>query len=175
MLNSFHVFVAYDTPSAMQSAQRVATRLAAKSGGARMDWSFSSFDDLRQTPVAEDAAQFAASADMVVFASSDQGDLPFPTRAWVERWLAKRGNKGSALIALSGGCEISANNSTPAQQYLESVAREAGMDYEQERFEVAGGTEDNRNWTLSDRATQITTLMEDLLKLPPPPHWGINE
>jgi hypothetical protein len=172
---SFHVFVAYDTPGAMQSAQRAATRLAEKSGGARMDWSFSSFDDLRQTPLAEDAAQFAASADMIVFATSDQGDLPYPTKAWVERWMAKRGNAESALIALSGRGSSPASDSTPAQQYLESVAREAGMDFEKERFELAGGTTGISKCDLSVRATQMTTVIEDLLKLPPPPHWGINE
>jgi len=165
-----HVFVAYDTPAAMQSAQRTATRLAERSGGARMDWSFSSFEDLRQTPMAEDAAQFAASADMVVFATSDQGDLPFPTKAWVERWLSKRRHGESALIALSGRGSVTGSESTPAQHYLESVAREAGINFEEDRFDVAGTATGGRN-----RATQIATALESLLQLPPPPHWGINE
>src|SRR5262245_41228936 len=40
---------------------------------------------------------------------------------------------------------------------------------------LAGVPTDALNWKLSARATRMTTLMEDLLKLPPPPHWGINE
>lgn len=171
-----HIFVAYDVPLARQSAQQTAIRLAEQRGdGSSVDWNFQSFSDLAVAAAAEDAARSAAGADMVVFATVDARGLPFPVKAWVERWLARKGNRESALIALVGRNSQAENGSTPAQHYLGAIAREAGMSYREGRFEMPVADEGTWRQNISSRATRMTVLMEELLRLPPPPHWGINE
>ena len=78
-------------------------------------------------------------------------------------------------MALVGRNNRAENGSTPAQYYLGGIAREAGMSYLEGQFELPAIGGDAWTRRLSSSGLPLALLMEESLRLPPPPHWGINE
>jgi hypothetical protein len=142
----------------------------------RLEPSWWSFEQLRQDRFAEDAAHAAATADIIGFVCAASGDLPFPVKAWIERWLAKKGDRDAALIALAGREDGATQTPSSMQQYLEHIAKEAGLSFFPATFALPQETLLFTRETIRARAETTTALMETILDyVPPPPRWGINE
>jgi hypothetical protein len=135
-----------------------------------------SFAQLCQERFAEEAARAAATADLIGFVSAAPGDLPFPVKAWIERWLAKKEDRDAALVALVGRESGGAQTPSPMQQYLEHIAKEAGLSFFPGTFALPEAAPRFAPETIRARAETRTALIETILNyVPPPPRWGINE
>jgi hypothetical protein len=113
------------------------------------------FGSLAVPEVLKDAAKEAAKADLVIFSTHAERELPEHVRLWIERWLPEKSLEDSALAALVGlpGEE---SRVTLIHEYLRSVARRGKMEFFSR--EVEG-------------IDKVQTVTEPT----PYPHWGINE
>jgi hypothetical protein len=85
--------------------------------------------DLPQADVFADAVQAAAEADVLVISVRDTGALPLLLHVWIDAWIPKRAGREGALVALIGMPAHQDTQSDRAYQYLEAVARRAGLDF----------------------------------------------
>jgi hypothetical protein len=113
------------------------------------------FNSLAIPEVLKDAAKAAAKADLVIFSTHAERELPEHVRLWIERWLPEKSLEDSALAALVGlpGEE---SGVTHIHEYLSSVARRGKMEF----F--------SRVVTGIDRVQTFTAPTAYQ-------HWGINE
>jgi hypothetical protein len=89
-------------------------------------WSIS---DLPQADVFPDAVETAVKADVLVISVRETGALPLFLHVWIDTWLPRRAGREGALVALIGVPAGQDIQSDRAYQYLESVARRAGLDF----------------------------------------------
>jgi hypothetical protein len=92
----------------------------------RQSWRIS---ELTDPCVFSDAVEGAAAADVLVVSVRDPGDWSMGLHLWIDAWLPKRAGREGALVALIGlpGQPNAACGN--AHQYLEAVARKAGLDF----------------------------------------------
>jgi len=115
------------------------------------------------------AARAAADADMIVFATHPEGDLPGTVKSWIEVWLDKRGAREGSLIGLTGMAAEAKGGATGKHIYLREVAHRAKMDFllEIPRL-VPGMLPDNIDW-VAQRAGQVTSVLDEILRRSAPP------
>ena len=122
------------------------------------------------------AARAAADADMIVFATHPEGDLPEPVKAWVEAWLAARGEREGALIGLVREADGTKSSASPKHAYLREIAHQAKLDFLSEMPLMVPGTIPNDTDTAARRASQVTSVLDEILhQSRPPSHYGLNE
>jgi hypothetical protein len=85
--------------------------------------------DLTSPRVFNDAVQAAAEADVLVVAVRDGGEWPMDLPVWVEAWLPRRAGPAGALVALIGVPPEPEVQPGRAYQYLDTIARKAGLDF----------------------------------------------
>jgi hypothetical protein len=123
----------------------------------------------------EDQAAFrnssakAVGARFVVFALRPGGEMPFSVCDWIESWLALRGDREGAIVALNDpgtglGTLISAKF-----VHLRNVANRTAMDYLTElpsspMYPIPDSLE-----SYSARADQVTSVLDQILHRPVPP------
>jgi hypothetical protein len=76
-----------------------------------------------------DSVKMAAEADVLIVSVRDAGELPMGLYVWMDALLPSRARRPGALVALIGVPPQPDAQSGKAHQYLESVARKAGLDY----------------------------------------------
>jgi hypothetical protein len=115
------------------------------------------------------AACAAADADMILFATHPEGDLPDTVKSWIEVWLDKRGAREGSLIGLTGMAAEAKGGATGKHIYLREVAHRAKMDFllEIPRL-VPGMLPDNIDW-VAQRAGQVTSVLDEILRRSAPP------
>jgi hypothetical protein len=97
------------------------------SGGiCRKTWKLS---DLTRAFAFADAVHAAAEADMLVISIRDAGELPTLLYVWIDAWLPRRAGRAGALAALIGVPSKPDVLSGRAYAYLESIARQTGLDF----------------------------------------------
>jgi hypothetical protein len=92
----------------------------------RQAWRMS---DLTDPGVFAEAVRAAAEADVLVVSVRDTGELPINLLLWTDAWLPGRAGPAGALVALIGVPSQPDAQSGRAYQYLEAVARKAGLDF----------------------------------------------
>jgi hypothetical protein len=85
--------------------------------------------ELTRAFVFADAVHAAAEADVLVISVRDAGELPLLLHVWIDSWMPRRGGRAGALVALIGVPAKPDALSGRAHSYLESIAREAGLDF----------------------------------------------
>jgi hypothetical protein len=85
--------------------------------------------DLGGAFVFAEAVQAAAEADVLVISVRDVGDLPLLLHAWIDGWMPRRAGRAGALVALLGVPARPDALSGRAHEYLEAIARQAGLDF----------------------------------------------
>ena len=75
------------------------------------------------------ARHYAASADIVVFASDLPGLFPLSIMNWIESWTEKRSKDGGVLVPLIGSPHIPRELYTTKRFYLKHIAERAGLDF----------------------------------------------
>lgn len=133
-------------------------------------------EQLHNPSLSEQAADAAANANMVIL--SVRGDQPLPPafKAWLPRWLARKGSQKSALVVLISTGGQPTEESRRLQSYLQQVARQARMDFFAHVYPLPKVEADYSVASFARRAEAVTPLLEDILDQPmPTPRWGINE
>jgi hypothetical protein len=85
--------------------------------------------DLKLALALAKAVQAAAVADVLVISVRDAAELPLLLRVWIDAWMPVRAGRPGALVALIGLPAQPDTQSGHAYQYLQAVARRAGLDF----------------------------------------------
>jgi hypothetical protein len=134
------------------------------------------FADLGDCEKARAATLAAADADIIIFATRPEGDLPAMVQAWVESWLARRGEREGAIIDLVPDLAGSKGSPSHKHLYLREIAHRAKMDFLSEMPRTMPGTIPNDTAAVAKRASQITSVLDEILhQSRPPSHYGLNK
>jgi hypothetical protein len=156
------VVVVYESPAIREYVVRFFERLAeeGKASAAAMKWW--PFRLLAQPAPGDDAAQAAATADVIVFAMNASGDLPNEIKLWMEKWLNKRGEREGALVGLLNR-EEPHEMASFREIYLRHIARRAGMDYLSRGAPTASKAIPDSIDSFSERAGRVTSVLANIL------------
>lgn len=135
------------------------------------------FDILSVPKLREMAAKDAAAADIIIISMHGENDLPQDVKAWIELWLAQKGN-AIALVGLFGNVKDTSEN--PTFVYLSEVARRGQMEFFCQPGVWPGEGGEGLPWIGNYRGANSKTfsLLAGAVKQEPPSefgHWGINE
>ena len=134
------------------------------------------FAGLHDPEKASAAARAAADADLIVFATHPEGDVPRVVKEWVEAWLAQRGEREGALIGLVRAAAGTQSSTSPKNLYLREVSHRAKMDFLSEMPRSVPGMIPHDADTVAQRAGQVTTVLDEIVHhTRPPSHYGLNE
>ena len=136
------------------------------------------FDALSISKLREMAAKDAVMADIIIISSRGADELPQPVRAWIDSWLAEKGN-AIALVALFGCPGDGALKTHGIRACLADVARRGGMEFFAQpdgwpgRRPGEGAFPLERDPDLSGGTlSSLAGVVRQDLGCP---HWGINE
>jgi hypothetical protein len=154
----------YEDPTNRERAVQFCERLMVeqKSPDVNMDWW--SFPLLGEPTLGHNAAEKAATADVVVFAMHARGDLPEVIKLWIEKWLNKRGEREGALVGLLNREDGSHEMPSFREIYLRHVARRAGMDYLSHAAPTLRRAIPNSIDSFSERAGRMTSVLDGILQ-----------
>ena len=171
----FSVVVVYEDRETRDRVLAVSSHMEAQVGDeVQLKFSWWRFDFLGEPKLAEQAANAASQADMLLVSAHPGRGLPLTFTQWVETWLPKRGYRESVLVALIGSERDSADDA--ATRYLRTIATRARMDYLARPLLLSPAVSDDSRNTPTQRTETSMPVLEDMLKRPrPPSHWGINE
>ena len=159
------VVVVYEDAAAREQAVAYCDQLV-KQFWARFEFNVSwwSFAMLQQEPAATDAAERAARADLIVFASTLPGDFPVSVQGWMESWLNRRGDREGILAGLlAPGADLSGREGRK-HNYLRRVAHRAAMDYlTQVPQNIARSIPESLD-SYTERAAQVSSLLDEILR-----------
>jgi len=156
------VVIVYESPSIREHAVRFCERLAEGGKPTEVEMKWWPFQMLGEQAPADDAAQMAARADIVVFAMNSTGDLPEEIKRWIERWLNKRGEREGAVVGLLNR-EDPHEMASFRQIYLRHAARRAGMDYLSRTPPTDKRAIPDSLDSFSERAGQMTSVLDSIL------------
>jgi hypothetical protein len=129
-------------------------------------WSFAM---LEEPNAANDAAEKAIRADLILFSATAEGDFSRPIKTWIETWLSRRGEREGALVGLlepptdAGGCEGQKHH------YLRLTAQRGAMDYLTQVPQTISRSIPDSLDSYTRRADQVTSLLDDILHQHAPP------
>lgn len=165
------VVVVYENAATREQALSFCEHLARESiVGAPLDPRWFSFASLANEPqYASEAAEVAATADVIVFSFTSAGDFPEELKAWIERALGKRTKREGALAglvidrprdAIEGACV--------KEIYLRHAAHRAWMDYLSQENPTTGRAIPDSIDSFNERAGQVTSVLDQILQTHPP-------
>jgi hypothetical protein len=129
-------------------------------------WPFALLD---QAVAAGEAAERAAQADLIVFSATPEDDFPLPVKAWVETWLQQRGDREGKLVGLIEHLAGAGEWEGRKHDYLRKVAHHGAMDYlTQIPPDISLSIPESLD-SYTERAYQVTSLLDDILRQQPPP------
>ena len=171
----FSVVVLYEDRPTRDRAVGVCRHMAAQVGD-EIEFNFSwwKFDFLQDADLAQQAAEAAMNADMLVVSANPGRGLALSFTEWVEVWLPRRGDRESILVVLIGSEQDTVADA--ATEYLRGIANRARMDYLAKPLLALSAGTNKPAASVSNRAQAKAPVLGDLLRRPhPPSHWGINE
>ena len=127
------------------------------------------FEALTDEEASADAATKARVADLVVFSLLPPGDVPIELKAWVGRWAESRGEREGAIVGLG---DPAGYGGTPTAKFvwLRRQAHKAGLDYLTKAPPTMTLPFPEAPQPYTDRATQSSTILDDILKRRCPPN-----
>lgn len=168
---SWSVTVLYEDTEVRQRAMQVCDHLMRHFWSEiEFDFNWWRFSFLTEQVLAERAASHLWDSDAIIIALQPDGQLPMQLAAWLEQSMARRGIRGGAFIALFGAEGDSPAQAAPATNAkLRALAQRSGMDYLTEAPNVLPGSLPDSLDNFNQRAEEHTTIMDNILKYPPPP------
>jgi hypothetical protein len=123
---------------------------------------------LLEQEAAQQAGQRASEADLVIFGVPADGVLPLEVQKWVEGWVPERGEREGALVGLVVQ-EAQSMETAEAHKFLRQVAHRAGMDYLTQVPQSISWQIPESLESCSERAKQVTSVLDEILHQPPAP------
>jgi hypothetical protein len=166
--------IVYENSPAQEIAYRFWHRIEQQHpAGEKFDVSWWTFELLGDPTEAGRAARKAARADLIVFASGLEGELPDGLKAWIESWLAKRQEREGAIVGLVRSTAVPCAIPGMKEIYLRQIAHRAGMDYLMDLPPGGSLAMPNSPDSFYDRAVRVTSVLDGILRArfpssPPP-------
>ena len=173
----FELVVAYEDEITRSRAIALYENLAGHlNNDHEVRYSWWKFHFLYDPALLKRAITAAIDADLIIVALRDAGEPPWIARNWIEKWLAGKGRRDGALVALVEGAPSIRFEDCAMLGYLNSVADRARMNFFPHVFPATPLNVINPPGGVSAHGTIGTPLVEDLLRSPTNgPLWGINE
>ena len=145
MKRTFTAVVAYEDASTVDRAQKAWDHLICTlQGHSEFGLRLWKFEFLRTPEMRAVAARDAAQADMILIATHGTGELPAEVKAWIDGWLAHKGEvqgDQSTLAVLFDAPPDKVGVPAPAQfAYLQRAARKGNMDFLVSTYDRSGAT-----------------------------------
>ena len=116
------------------------------------------------------------NADIVVFSTHGQAQLPVTVDLWLREWFMRQGDEPRALAVLLDNQAMDLPGTSRMVEVLSAAARRAGVDV---FLPAAPETEwESAIHNIQHRANTRTLLLDEVLHRPDRPpsrDWGINE
>ena len=131
------------------------------------------FDYLADPNVGKEAAEAAMSADLIVVALQNTGNISWEVQGWFEHWLVRRSSPGGALTVIHAPVEPGSLERID-DSFFRRMAAEAGLEYL-----PPPGSESPNNST--DHLREDQSFSPDAGFFQFPDHefhssgWGLNE
>ncbi|MSU59539.1 MAG: hypothetical protein EXS35_15440 [Pedosphaera sp.] len=133
-------------------------------------------DFLTDPDLARVAGDDAAKADIILFSSAAETDLTTPMAQWFSHLVNSRNRREGVLLDLTHAPGAASAQRLRKQASLRELASRAGLDYLAEASSAFGGPLPDSIESAQARATQMSSVLEAMLKSPPPPpHFGLND
>lgn len=115
----------------------------------------------------------ASTADFIVVSSRpEQPFSPFVIK-WFDDWIGRRAGREGAFVDLTEPTTGSADLVHRRQLHLRRLAHRAMMDYLTRMPEIMDGALPDSFESAENRAAQLTSVMDQILHLPPPPRLNL--
>src|SRR5690242_6346483 len=171
--SALNVVIAYEDletgKRAMKTYEFMVEQLGAQCLFSNQMWKF---DVLTVPKLREIAAKDAAAAELILISAHEGKPLPKEVKAWIDLWLSYN-TQASALVGLFGAESVE----SPVRNYLEDVAKRAGIEFFCQPGIWPGKTKGQsaaaRAWKRNENA--FTYIPAGVVESPATSHWGINE
>jgi hypothetical protein len=158
------VLVIYETVAAREQVAR-ALEESRPSGSAENVMHWRSCSRLNERPFAEEAAEHAKTADMIIFTGPAENEFPAELKLWIERWLSKRDEREGAIVGIFPARSTRrAETGTQKEIYLRHIALRAGMDYLCHVPRCGCKAMPESLDVYNQRAGQMTSVLYDILR-----------
>lgn len=159
------VLVIYETVAAREYVARTCNECWPLAAADRMpQWRSSS--RLDEPKFADETAQLAMAADIVVFTGPAENGFAPESKLWIERWISKRDEREGAIVGIfiSRTAPPQEKSGTQKEIYLRQIALRAGMDYLSHvpRFGIRAMPDSLDVY--NQRAAQMTSVLHDILQ-----------
>jgi hypothetical protein len=171
---AWSVVVVYEDTAAREQAVDFCDQLVKRFWASfEFEVSWWSFGLLQKEPVATEAAEKAARADLVVLSTLRQEDFPAWVKGWIESWLNRRGDREGILAGLIAPGTAGGEWEAPPHHYLRQVARRGAMDYlTQIPQDIARSSLESPD-SYAQRAAHVSSVLDEILhQHAPPPGLG---
>jgi hypothetical protein len=161
---AWSVVVVYDNAAAREQAVDFCDQLVKRFWASfEFDVNWWSFSLLQEGPVATEAAEKAAQADLLILSSAQQEDFPAPVKDWIENWLSRRGQREGILAGLMDA-------ETRKHHYLRQVAHRGELDYLTQLPLGIWHSIPESLESYTERAAQVSGVLDEILhrRVPPP-------
>lgn len=171
---TWSVVVLYDDAPTRQRAMEVCSGLVQRFWEeVELEFHWWRSDFLADETMRATAIQDAITADFIVVSSRSEQELsPFVVK-WFEDWIRQREGKEGAFVDLTKPEASSAGNVQRRQLHLRRLAHRAMMDYLTQADQIMDGPLPDSFESVEDRAARITSVMDRILHLPPPPRLDL--
>jgi len=169
---AWSVVVVYEDPAAREQAVVFCDQLVGRFWERfEFEVSWWSFAMLGQAAAVEEAIAHTARANLIVVATTPEGDFPAPVKCWLEASLGARGEREGMLAGLIALSAEPAVWEGQKHHYLRNAAHRGAMDYlTQVPHDITHAVPDSLD-SYTSRADQMTSLLDGILHQPvPPPH-----
>ena len=133
-------------------------------------------DFLTDPRMAQSADADAADADIFIFSPSPTTTLSPILLRWFDGWSPRRQSREGMFLDLTQAAALQYPIVQQKQACLRELAGNAGLEYFNRLPPSFGAGAPNSLQDVETRASQLTTVLDDILtRIPPPPHFGLNE
>lgn len=133
-------------------------------------------DFLENKAMAHAAAAQAADADFLIVCSNSENVMSPALKEWFESWIEDRHGRDGALLDLTESNRTATATTQSIQTFLRSIAQRAMLDYFTTTPRTVTGTLPSSLEEAGRRASQISSVLDEILNQPPrPPSFGLND
>lgn len=125
-------------------------------------WSFASLTEANAGRV---AAERAAEADLIVFATRQGMDLPLEIKCWVADWERKRAQREGCLVVLTDSPQT--ERTAEPHFYFRGLAHRSGLDYLTQMPSDLSQSIPESVESCHARAQRVTSVLDDILSRTP--------